>query len=532
MIRRKVMSGERIIIFDTTLRDGEQSPGFSMNIEEKLLFAEQLEKLGVDVIEAGFPVISDGDFEAVQKISAKVKNAQVAGLARANFKDIDAAWEALKGAKNPRIHTFISSSDIHIEYQLKKTREEVLELAVAAVKHAKKYLSNIEFSPMDATRSDLAYLAKMVELVIDAGVTTVNIPDTVGYTIPTEFFKIISYLKQNVPNIDKAVISVHCHNDLGLAGANALSAIEAGARQVECTVNGIGERAGNTAMEEVVMAIKTRSDIFNLTTGINTKQIMTTSKLLTSITGVSVQPNKAIVGANAFSHESGIHQDGVLKNAMTYEIMKPEDVGINRSSLVLGKHSGRHAVLNRLNELGFELSSEEIDRFFKYFKALADKKKQVFDEDLIALIGESMNKEEQRRRYKVQNVQISTGMFSPPMTLVTLRDHYEKREDLFEVAHGNGGVDAGVNAVKKITNTAAYIESFNLVAITGGSDALSEVSATVVEEHDGRQIRVFGTGKHVDISIAGIVCFVDALNKIEYMKKSGVRDKGIHNVAL
>ncbi len=525
-------NSDKIVIFDTTLRDGEQSPGFSMNIEEKLLFADQLERLGVDVIEAGFPVISDGDFESVRKIAERVKRVQVAGLARANPNDIDVCWEAVKIAKNPRIHTFISSSDIHIEYQFRKTREEVLKLAVDAVARAKTYTGNVEFSPMDATRSDLVYLSEMVQAVIEAGATTVNIPDTVGYTVPSEFFKIITYLYENVSNINNAIISVHCHNDLGLGVANSIAAIEAGARQVECTINGIGERAGNTSMEEIVMAIKTRSDVFNVHTDINTKQIMATSKLLTHITGVGVQPNKAIVGDNAFAHESGIHQDGVLKHSMTYEIMKPEDVGISKSRLVLGKHSGRHAVMDRLKELGFDLKQEELDRFFNYFKSLADKKKQIFDEDLVALIGEAMFREEQKRRYKVTNIQISTGMYSPPMALVTLKDHVEGIEEIFEVAHGNGGVDAGISAVKKITGTNATLKSFNLVAITGGSDALSEVSATVIEEFEGRELKVFGTGMSIDISIAGILSFVDGLNKLEYMKKAGQMQSGIHNISL
>jgi len=515
------MSNNKIHIFDTTLRDGEQSPGFSMNIEEKMLFAEQLERLGVDILEAGFPVISDGDFDAVKKIASRVKNMQVAGLARANKKDIEAAARALEVAAHPRIHTFISSSDIHIKYQFKKTREEVLDLAIEAVNYAKTFTDNVEFSPMDATRSDMDYLATMVEAVIAAGATTVNIPDTVGYTVPSEFYKVIDTLFKKVPNINDAIISVHCHNDLGLAVANALAAVEAGARQVECTINGIGERAGNTSLEELVMAIKTRSDVFDAHTDINTKQIMSTSKLLTNITGVSVQPNKAIVGANAFAHESGIHQDGVLKHSMTYEIMKPEDVGISKSTLVLGKHSGRHAVVDRLKELGYDLNQEEIDRFFKYFKSLADQKKQVFDEDLIALIGEAMYKEEQKRRYKVENIQISSGMFSPPMTMVTVKDHKSGEEELFEVAHGNGGVDAGVKAVKKITGTSATIQSFNLVAITGGSDALSEVSVTVIEEIDGKQLKVFGSGISVDVSIAGILSFVDGLNKLEQLRNIG-----------
>jgi len=525
-------SNDKIYIFDTTLRDGEQSPGFSMNIEEKLRFAEQLERLEVDIIEAGFPVISDGDFDAVKRIAERVKNVQVAGLARANLKDIDAAAKALEKAADPRIHTFISSSDIHIELQFKKTREEVLALAVEAVEYSKKFTDNVEFSPMDATRSDLDYLSTMVHDVIAAGATTVNIPDTVGYTVPSEFYRIIKHLFDNVSNIKDAVIAVHCHNDLGLAVANSLAAIEAGARQIECTVNGIGERAGNTAMEEIAMALKTRKNIFGVETTLNTKQIMATSKLLTSITGVSVQPNKAVVGDNAFAHESGIHQDGVLKNTMTYEIMRPEDVGISKSTLVLGKHSGRHAVLDRLKDLGFELTQVELDRFFKLFKTLADSKKQVFDEDLIALIGEALYKEEQRRRYKVQNVQISTGMFSPPMAMVTVKDHETNEDNVFEVAHGNGGVDAGIKAVKLITKTNATLKSFNLVAITGGSDALSEVTATVVETFKGKELKVFGTGMNVDISVAGIFSFVDALNKLEYMKKVDAMTGNVHNVAL
>lgn len=512
---------DTIFIFDTTLRDGEQSPGFTMNIQEKLIFAEQLVRLGVDVIEAGFPVASQGDFEAVQRIADRVKGVQVAGLARANDKDIDTAWKALKDAEKPRLHTFISSSDIHIIHQLKKTREEVLKIAIEAVQRAKGYTLNVEFSPMDATRSDPVYLAEMVSAVIEAGATTVNIPDTVGYAIPSDFHRLIRYLFEHVPNIHRAIVSVHCHNDLGLAVANSLAAVEAGARQIECTVNGIGERAGNTAMEEVVMAIRTRADLFGVKTNINTKQIMPTSRLLTNITGVSVQPNKAIVGRNAFAHESGIHQDGLLKNAMTYEIMKPEDVGISKSTLVLGKHSGRHAVMERLTALGYSLEGEELDRFFRLFKALADSKKEIFDEDLIVLVGESLNRGESERRYKVENVQISTGMFSPPMALVTLRDRVLGDSDTFEVAHGNGGVDAGVTAVKKITGTTARIESFNLVAITGGSDAVAEVHVTVVDDFKGKTIRAFGSAAHIDVSIAGIHSFVDALNKLEYIKIAG-----------
>lgn len=518
------MNDNRIIIFDTTLRDGEQSPGFSMNMDEKLHFADQLAKLGVDVIEAGFPRSSPGDFEAVQRIANRVKGAQVAGLARANFDDIDVAWDAIKNAENPRIHTFISSSDIHIQYQFKKTREEVMDLAVAAVKRAASYTPNVEFSPMDATRSDRGYLAQMVQAVIAAGAKTVNIPDTVGYAIPSEFHDLIRYLFDNVKNIGDAVISVHCHNDLGLSVANALAAIQAGARQVECTINGIGERAGNTSLEEIVMAVKTRANLIGCLTTINTKQIMATSKLLSHITGVAVQPNKAIVGANAFAHESGIHQDGLLKNAMTYEIMNPEDVGISKSTLVLGKHSGRHAVQERLKILGYDLKDEEFERFFTLFKSIADVKKEVFDDDLEVLAGETLYKE--KGRFKVVNVQISTGMYSPPMTLVTITDNDRGEEQMFDVAHGNGGVDAGVNAVIKLTGTSARIETFNLVAITGGSDALCEVTVTVVDNYAGKQLKATGNGINIDISVAGILSFVDALNKLEYRKKkNGIKDR-------
>jgi len=517
------MNKEKIFIFDTTLRDGEQAPGFSMNMEEKILLAEQLERLGVDIIEAGFPVISDGDFEATELIAQKIKKAQVAGLARANSKDIEAAGRALEKAVNPRIHTFISSSDIHIEYQLKKTRDEVLKQAVEAVTQAKSFTQNVEFSPMDATRSDWKYLCEMLSAVIEAGATTLNIPDTVGYTVPNEFYDLIKYIKGNVKDIDKAVISVHCHNDLGLAGANAIAAVQAGARQVECTINGIGERAGNTAIEEFAMAIKTRSDIFNVYTDIDTRQIAPASKLLTNITGVAVQPNKAIVGVNAFAHESGIHQDGVLKNAMTYEIMKPEDIGIQKSKLVLGKHSGRHAVVTRLKELGYELAEDKVADFFEKFKSIADKKKEIFDEDLIAITGEVLHKKEHDWRYTVENVQISTGMYSPPMSMVTLKDSDKNNDEVFEVAHGNGGVDAGINAVKKITGTNAYLKAFNLVAITGGSDALCEVSSIVEEEYEGTTLKVFGNGMSIDISVAGVHSFVDALNKIEHMKKNGIK---------
>ena len=355
---------DRITIFDTTLRDGEQSPGASMNVDEKLLIARQLEKLGVDVIEAGFPIASEGDFAGVKLVSDNIRGCQVAGLARADIKDIDRAWAALKGGADPRIHTFIATSSIHMQHKLQMEPDAVLEQAVAAVRYARTLTSNVEFSAEDATRSDIDFLVKMFTAVIEAGATTINIPDTVGYTVPGEFAELFNYLNENVPGVENAVLSVHCHDDLGMAVANSLAAVGAGARQIECTINGVGERAGNCSLEEIVMALKTRTDILNYYTDINTNQIMTASKLLSHITGIIVQPNKAIVGANAFAHESGIHQDGVLKNAMTYEIMKPEDVGIAKSTLVLGKHSGRHAVADRLKDLGYELTNEELKKFY------------------------------------------------------------------------------------------------------------------------------------------------------------------------
>ena len=380
-----------IKIFDTTLRDGEQSPGASMNIEEKLRIASQLEKLNVDVIEAGFPIASDGDFEAVKKIAKTIKGPEIAGLCRASIQDIDRAWDALKYAGDRgRIHTFIATSDIHMERKLQMAPGKVLETALKAVKHAVSYTPNVEFSCEDAVRTRLPFLAEMVEAVIDAGATTVNIPDTVGYSIPFEYFNIIKYLKDNVPNIDKAVISVHCHNDLGLAVANSLAAIQAGAGQVECTINGIGERAGNCSLEEVVMALRTRRDIMPYENNINTEHIYAASRLLSTVTGIAVQPNKAIVGANAFAHEAGIHQHGVLMDKETYEIMTPESIGLNANKLVLGKHSGRHAFIARLNELGYDLPKEDIEKAFVRFKALADKKKEIFDEDLDAIVAEHL----------------------------------------------------------------------------------------------------------------------------------------------
>jgi 2-isopropylmalate synthase len=377
---------EKIYIFDTTLRDGEQSPGASMNMQEKFRLAQQLVLLNVDVIEAGFPIASAGDFECVKNIADNINGVQVAGLARCSKQDIDRAWEALRNGENPRIHTFLATSDIHMRHKLKMNREQVLELAIASVKHAAGYTSNVEFSAEDASRSDLDFVCQVFSAAIEAGATTLNFPDTTGYALPEEFGSKILYLIENIPNIHKAVLSVHCHNDLGLAVANSLAALNNGARQVECTINGLGERAGNTAMEEIVMAIRTRSDLLNVHTDIVTENIHPSSRLVSTITGMPVQPNKAIVGANAFAHESGIHQDGVLKERTTYEIMNPSDVGLTKGNLVLGKHSGRHALKDRIEVMGYSLTDEELNRVFTRFKNLADLRKEIFDEDVEAII--------------------------------------------------------------------------------------------------------------------------------------------------
>ena len=503
-------SGERVFIFDTTLRDGEQSPGASMNPDEKLRIARQLEKMGVDVIEAGFPVASDGDFASVRQIALEIRGCQVAALARANAADIDRAWEAVAGAAKPRIHTFISSSDIHLQYQLRKTRAEVLKEAVAAVAHACGFTSNVEFSPMDATRSDRDYLCEMVEAVIAAGATTVNIPDTVGYTVPEEFGGLIALLFARVPNIGQAVVSVHCHNDLGLATANALAAVKNGARQVECTINGIGERAGNSAMEEVVMAIKTRKDLFGLHTGIKTEYIHQSSRLLTQITGIPVQPNKAVVGANAFAHESGIHQDGLIKEKITYEIMTPQSVGISDTHIVLGKHSGRHAIANRLKEMGYGMSDEEINRIFVRFKELADVKKEVFDEDLDAIVYEESSRHEEKYRFLYLNV-VSGNAAVPTATMQMEVDGQMVQEAGF----GVGPVDATFAAIRKITKTDYPLLKFAVNAITGGTDAQGEV--TVQLKFNGRS--AVGRGAHPDILVASAKAYINALNRLEWLSK-------------
>lgn len=497
-------------IFDTTLRDGEQAPGATMNLDEKVRIALQLERLGVDIIEAGFPASSDGDFEAVKAVAQNITKSEVAGLARATESDIERAWEAVKYANKPRIHTFLATSDIHLKYKLKMSRNEALERAVYAVKFAKKFTNNIEFSAEDACRTDLNFLCEVVEAVIDAGATTVNIPDTVGYITPKEFFEIITTIKTKVKNISKATISVHCHNDLGLATANSLSALLAGARQVECTINGIGERAGNASMEEIVMALKTRKDFFHLSTRINTKHIYRTSKLVSQITGMMVQPNKAIVGANAFAHESGIHQDGVLKERLTYEIMTPESVGIPQSLLVLGKLSGRHAFKKRIEEMGYNLTDEQLNKAFKRFKELCDQKKHLYDEDIDAIISEEVVKMPEKYHFVYLNV-VSGNKTTPSATVEIEVDGKPVKEATF----GNGPVDAVFNAIRKVTKTKSKLISFVISAITGGTDAQGE--ATVKLEEAGKQ--VVGKGVDPDVLVASAKAYIAALNRLAFKKE-------------
>ncbi len=507
---------DRVIIFDTTLRDGEQSPGASMNAEEKLRVAKQLARLKVDVIEAGFPISSEGEFEAVRAIAEEVKGPVICALARANKADIDRAWQAIMASERPRIHTFIATSDIHLQYKLRMSRDEVLERLMDAVSYAKRYTDDVEFSPEDATRTDLDFLCQVVEAAIEAGATTVNIPDTVGYSVPGEFGRIIRTLKERVPNIDKAVISVHCHNDLGLAVANSLAAIENGARQVECTINGIGERAGNASLEEIVMILKVRKDLFPYYTEVDTTQIYPTSRLVSAVTGLTVQPNKAVVGANAFAHESGIHQDGVLKEKITYEIMTPETVGIPRSHLVLGKHSGRHAFRERLKELGYELSKEELDQAFQRFKRMADRKKVVYDEDLVALVEDEIFRVPDK--YKLLHLNVQSGTVTVPTATVQME---VDGKVVLEAGFGNGPVDAVYKTITKITRFKGTLVSYSVSSITGGTDAQGEV--TVKIEEDG--ITAIGQGAHTDILVASAKAFVNALNKLEYLK--GRRLKGV-----
>jgi 2-isopropylmalate synthase len=505
---------QQVYIFDTTLRDGEQTPGASLNMDEKLQIARQLELLNVDVIEAGFPFSSRGDFEAVKAVAREIRGCQVAALARAQFPDIDAAWEAVKEATEPRIHTFISTSDIHLQHQLKKGREEVVEQAVAAVKHAKQYCPNVEFSAMDAGRSDLAYVAQVFTAVIDAGATTVNFPDTVGYTIPHEFGAKIKYLVDHVPNIDKAIISVHCHNDLGLAVANTLAAIINGARQAECTINGIGERAGNASMEEIVMALATRKDLFDYYTEVVTQYICPTSRLVSKLTGVVVQPNKAIVGANAFAHESGIHQDGVLKEASTYEIMTPSTVGLKKSSLPLGKLSGRNAFRTKLQEMGYYLNDDELNRVFLRFKDLADRKRTVFDEDLVSLIETEVIYKSVPEHFRLEELVVLTGTTVKPNATVKLK----VGDDLKTTSSfGDGPIDAAYKAITTLAQSKCKLLKFAVSSITGGTEALGEVS---VRLEDGGSI-VTGQGVDPDVVTASARAYINGLNRLKFAQEMG-----------
>jgi len=497
-------------IFDTTLRDGEQSPGASMNVGEKVILAKQLAKLGVDIIEAGFAISSPGDFEAIRTIGNEVEGPIICSLARAREEDINRAWEALRDAQKKRIHTFHSTSDIHLKYQFRVSREEALRRSVDMVKLARSYVEDVEFSPMDATRSDINYLCEVIEAVIEAGASTVNIPDTVGYAIPVEFGAMIKTIHDRVKNINKAVISVHCHNDLGLATSNSLAAVLNGAGQIECTINGIGERAGNCSMEEVVMALRTRHDIFNADTQIKTEEIMRTSRLVTKITGISVQPNKAIVGANAFAHESGIHQDGLLKEKSTYEIIKPESIGLLSTKFVLGKHSGRHAFKTRLNELGYVLSDEELNKAFDKFKRLADHKKDIFDEDIEALVSEEVTKVPEV--YRLKNLHVVSGTNQKPKATVKLKIGEKVVQ---KTESGDGPVDATFKAIAYLTDTKSSLLKFEVKSITGGTDALGEVVVSL--EENGRTVR--GHGADTDIIVASAKAYLNALNKLAARKK-------------
>ncbi len=505
---------DKVIVFDTTLRDGEQSPGASMNTAEKLRLAKQLEKLGVDAIEAGFPASSQGDFEAVRLIADKVRNLQVTALARTSREDIDQAWGALEGASNPRIHTFIATSDIHMEHKLRLSRDQVVQTAVDAVKYAKTKTDNVEFSSEDGTRSDRDFLCRIFEAVIEAGATTINLPDTVGYILPDEYFDLISYVRQHTRNIHKAILSVHCHNDLGLATANTLAGLRAGARQCEVTINGIGERAGNTSLEEIVMCLYTHKERLNLVSNINTRDIYPTSRLVSMVTGIVVQPNKAIVGANAFAHEAGIHQDGVLKCKQTYEIMEPETVGLESNRLVLGKHSGRHAFRTRMAEMGYDLTEEETTRLFKKFKELADKRKEVLDEDIEALMAEEILRVPDI--YQLEYLNVVSRTDAPPSATVKMKI---KGKEIQDHGSGVGPIDATFNSIAKMTGTKSKLVRFSVNSVTGGMDAQGEVT---VRLRDG-DIVALGKGADPDIIIASAKAYINGLNRFEHMKRNPSR---------
>ncbi|HDR27082.1 2-isopropylmalate synthase [Rhodovulum sp.] len=496
---------DRVLIFDTTLRDGEQSPGATMTHDEKLEIAAMLDEMGVDIIEAGFPIASEGDFEAVRDIAKQAKSAVICGLARANFADIDRAWEAVSHAKRPRIHTFIGTSPLHRDIT-KLTQDEMVEKIAATVTHARNLCDNVQWSPMDATRTERDYLCRVVETAIKCGATTINIPDTVGYTAPRESADLIAMLLERVPGADQVIFATHCHNDLGMATANALAAVEAGARQIECTINGLGERAGNTALEEVVMALKVRNDIMPFGTGIDTRRIMAISRKVATVSGFPVQYNKAIVGKNAFAHESGIHQDGVLKNAETFEIMRPEDIGLNATNLVMGKHSGRAALRAKLKELGFDLGDNQLNDVFVRFKALADRKKEVYDDDLIALMRDS-EADLDHDRVQVKFLRVICGTEAPQSAdLILSIDGAEQRV----TAQGDGPVDATFAAVKALVPHHAHLELYQVHAVTGGTDAQATVSVRLQE--DGHIAT--GQASDTDTVVASAKAYVNALNRL------------------
>ncbi len=496
-----------IKIFDTTLRDGEQSPGASMNVEEKVMIAKQLARLNVDIIEAGFAYSSPGDFEAVRRIAQEVEGPTICSLARARPEDIDRAWEALKGAPKARIHTFLSTSDIHLKHQFRMTRDEALKRAVEMVQRAKGYVEDVEFSPMDASRSEPPYLYEVLEAVIEAGAGTVNIPDTVGYATPQEFGQLIRGIRERVRNSNRAVISVHCHNDLGLAVANSLAAVLEGAGQVECTVNGIGERAGNASLEEIVMSLRVRKDRFGADTAVRTEEISKASRLVSKITGMAVQPNKAIVGANAFAHTSGIHQDGLLKDKSTYEIMRPESIGLVQSKLVMGKLSGRHAFRKRLEELGYALSEEEINSAFERFKRLGDQKKEVYEEDLEVILSEEMTKVPER--YVLKSLMTESGTNRVPTATVELEID---GKSMTQTGTGDGPVDAAYRTIVAMTQTKSRLLTYAVKAITGGTDAQGEVTVRI--EEGGRT--AIGHGADTDIIVASARAYLNALNKLAF----------------
>ncbi|HEV7298682.1 MAG TPA: 2-isopropylmalate synthase [Tepidisphaeraceae bacterium] len=504
---------DNVRIFDTTLRDGEQSPGATLTSAEKLEIAYKLEAMGVDVIEAGFPISSDGDFESVKQIAGEIENSTVCGLARATPKDIDRAGEAVRGAKSPRIHVFCATSKIHREHKLRKGKEEIIKISVASIQQAKQYTDDIEFSPEDASRTELEFLEEIVQAAIEAGATTINLPDTVGYAMPEGYGHIFAHIIAKLPIVKERgiVLSAHCHDDLGMAVANSLSAVQHGARQVECTINGIGERAGNAALEEVVMALRTRSDYYKIGTRIDATKIFPLSRSVSTLTGLAVQRNKAIVGENAFAHESGIHQDGMLKNPETYEIMNPATIGIPKGTLVLGKHSGRAAFKDRINTLGYEINDAQIEAAFTKFKTLADKKKEVFDEDVESLIDEQL--EQSVSLWELVGVQVTTGSTTVPTATITLRD--STGEVVRDASTGDGPVDAIYSAIQRLTGVKASLSDYRIRAVTKGKDAQGEVQIEL--DHNG--IKVRGRGVSTDILEASALAYLAAINRMRSLDK-------------